>query len=50
MIIYILNKIYADMVFKVLSKMGNLWNAKEIYQQGRHLYDFKEGIKFAANN
>ncbi len=26
------------------------WNAKEIYQQGGHLYDFKEGRKFAANN
>ena len=47
--IYIKSKLYRYGI-KVLSKMGACGTQKEIYQQGRHFYDFKEGRKLAANN
>ena len=49
MIIYIINQYYVDMVLRIFQRWDT-WNAKEIYQQGEHLYDFKEGRKFADNN
>ena len=48
MIIYIFNQNYTDIVLRFFQR----WRPgkQNKYQQGEHLYDFKEGRKFAANN